>query len=69
MGNFTSIVTDLENLIQNTLTKAVRMISGPSEEVSNLGKLKEVGKFFQCEEQLIELQKEKDDLANRRSGR
>ena len=41
------------------------MISGPGE-VSELGKLKEVEKLFQWEEQVIELQKEKDDLANRR---
>ena len=36
MGNFTKIVTDLKGLIRNTLTKAVRTISGPSGEVSNL---------------------------------
>ena len=36
MENFTKIVTDLKDLIQNTLTKAVRTISGPSEEVPNL---------------------------------
>ena len=39
MGNFTNIITDLENLIRNTLTKAVRMISGQNEEVSNLEKI------------------------------
>ena len=36
MGNFTEIITDLEDLIQNSLTKAVRTISGPIEEVPNL---------------------------------
>ena len=43
------------------------MISGPNE-ISELGKLKEVEKLFQREEQLIELRKEKDDLANRREA-
>ena len=41
------------------------MISGPVE-VSELGKLNEVGKLSQWEEHVIELQKGKDDLANRR---
>ena len=65
MGNFTNVISDLKNLIQNSLTRAVRMISGPNE-ISELGKLKEVEKLFQWEEQVTELQKEKDDLANRR---
>ena len=47
------------------MTRAVRMISGPSE-ISELGKLKEVEKLFQWEEQVIELQKGKDELPNRR---
>ena len=41
------------------------MISGTGE-VSELGKLREAGKLSRWEEQVIELQKEKDDLANRR---
>ena len=65
MENFTNVISDLWSLIQNSLTRAVRVISGPNE-ISELGKLKEVGKLFQWEEQLIELQKEKGDLANRR---
>ena len=56
MGNFTNVISDLEGLIQNSLTRAVRMISGPSE-ISDFGKLKEVEKLYQWEEQLIELQK------------
>ena len=43
------------------------MISGPGE-VSELEKLKEAEKLFQWEEQVIELQKEKDDWVNRREA-
>ena len=31
MGKFTNLISDLESLIQNSLTRAVRMISGPNE--------------------------------------
>ena len=65
MGKFTNMIGDLGDLIQSSLTRAVRMISG-SSEISDLGKLKEVEKLYQWEEQLIEIQKEKDDLANRK---
>ena len=65
MENITNVISDLWSLIQNSLTRAVRVISGPSE-ISELGKLEEVEKLFQWEEQLIGLQKEKGDLANRR---
>ena len=51
--------------MQSSLTRAVRMISGPNE-ISGMEKLKEVEKLYQWEEQLSELQKEKDDLANRK---
>ena len=67
MGNFTNVISDLGSLIQNSLTRAVRMISGPGE-VTELGKLNESEKLFQWEEHVIELQKEKDDLANRREA-
>ena len=53
---FTNLICDSEDLIQNSLTRAVRMISGPSE-ISEFEKLKEVEKLLQREEQLIELQK------------
>ena len=33
MGNFTNVITDLEDSEQNSLTKAVRMISGPSMKI------------------------------------
>ena len=41
------------------------MISKPAE-VSEKEKLKEVEKLFQWEDQVIQFQKERDDLANRR---
>ena len=66
MGNFTKLVTDLKDLIQNSLSKAARSISGPSEETAMLGKLREVGKIFDLEEHLTDIQKEKEDLENRK---
>ena len=64
-GIFTNLISDLESLIQNSPTREVRMISG-AEWSFGIGKLGEVEKLFQWEEQVIELQKEKDDLATRR---
>ena len=45
MGNFTNVISDLGNLIQNSLTRPVRMISRPGG-VSEKGKLKEVKNCF-----------------------
>ena len=45
MEKFTNIISDLKNLIQNSLTRAVRMISKPAE-VSEKEKLKEVENYF-----------------------
>ena len=67
MGKFANLICDLKDLIQNSPTRAVRMISGPNE-ISEFGKLKEVEKLYRWEEQLIEFQKDKDDLANRREA-
>ena len=67
MEKFTNIISDLKkNLIQNSLTRAVRMISKPAEVSEKKEKLKEVEKIFQWEDQVIQFQKERDDLANRR---
>ena len=44
--------------IQSSLTRAVRMISGPSE-ISDIEKLKEAEKLYQWEDQIIGIQKEK----------
>ena len=46
MENFTKIVTDLEDSVQNSLSKAARVILGPIEETTMLGKLREVGKIL-----------------------
>ena len=59
MGNFTKMATDLKDLIRNSLSKAVRMISGPSDGNSDIEKLREVEKLFNWEEYLTEIQKEK----------
>ena len=42
MENFTNVISDLGSLIQNSITRVVRVISGPNE-VSELGELKEAG--------------------------
>ena len=46
MGNFAKIAADLEDLVRNSRSKAARAISGPNDENSNMGKLREVEKLF-----------------------
>ena len=57
-GNFSKNSHRFERFGTNSLSRAARAISAPSEQTLN-GKLREVGELFDLEEYFTEVQKEK----------